>query len=75
MPCPDRPLGVQLGGHVGPPDQVRPVVVMRLQVLVHRAHRLLAGADHDVVDLEQPGLAVHGDVQAGVVDPVVGRPR
>ena len=42
------------------------------QAVVQVAHRLLAGAQHDGVDLVRRGLAVDGDVHAVVVDAVVG---
>ena len=47
----------------------------RAQRVVQLAQRLLARADHDVVHVEHPGLAVEGQVQAGVVDAFIGHPR
>ena len=41
------------------------------QFLVEITAWLLPGAQHDGVDLQDPALAVHGDVQPGVVDAVV----
>src|SRR5690606_1611071 len=71
----DRALGVELGGHVGAADQVQPRVVGRTrpaELVVEVAYGLLAGADDHVVTLDELADATDGDVQAGVVDPVVG---
>ena len=73
MPCSIARLASSSAATSAPPMRCTRSRPAATQLVVQAAHRLLAGADHDVVDLEQPRLAVDGEVQAGVVDPVVRR--
>ena len=68
----DRALGVQLGGHVGAADQVRACAPAATRSSYSAAHRLLARRrPRRGRPRARRGVAVDGDVQAGVVDPVV----
>ena len=66
MPCSIARLASSSAATSAPPITCRPSAS---QV----AHRLLPGAQHDVVDVEHPRLAVDREVQPGVVDPDVRR--
>src|SRR5262245_12959842 len=64
-PLVDRAQRVELGSDVGAADEVR-AQAERYELVVQRTHRLLAGADDDVIDGEEAGRAVVPDVQARV---------
>ena len=71
----DGSFRIQLGRHIGAPDQVGGPSLG--QLVVQPSHRLLAGAEHHVIDGQNARAArpvgpADADVKALVVEPVVG---
>jgi hypothetical protein len=68
---PNRMLRVEFRGNVCAANKMQAPATGRVQGLVGISDGPLPGADHHVIDVQHSALAIHGDVQAGVVDPVV----